>query len=127
MICLDTQVTIWAVQKPPPKNSEELVERTAKLLARINKQGLHIALPAIVVAEYLAAFPEEQIHEQLALINSQFIVLPFDSLTSVFAVPLLRGSVQFQARTEGASPRYVARTDAMVVAIARRHKARAIA
>lgn len=127
MICLDTNMMIWAVQNAREHDGKPMAQRARRYLEFLHSQSKQVVLPAPAVAEYLVGIPELQRRGQLELLEKRFIVLAFDVATSLFAANLLsRHGELKQIQTECGIPRQLIRVDAMIVAIAARYQVEAL-
>lgn len=124
MICLDTNVLIWAVQDPPPPGAEALAARTRRYLAAMHQQGERIALPVIVMAEYLAFFEEQPRRQQERIIERRFEILSLTPQAGQIAARILsQRAALLAAQHQTGHPRQAIRVDAFMVAIAAANQA----
>ena len=75
MICIDTMVLIWGVQR---NRNEVMVERTSRYLSYLKDENETVMVPSVVVAEYLHGILADDQKEQLSLLTQSFFVPPFD-------------------------------------------------
>lgn len=88
MVTFDTMALIWGVQRTSRKGQEHMIEWTAALLKDLKSRGIRLALTAVSLGEYLAKFDESELPEQLAEIQRNFIVYPYDGKAAAIAAKL---------------------------------------
>jgi predicted nucleic acid-binding protein len=81
-VCFDTQVLVWALRRPRDTREEILNEKARYLLEILERSHSIIALPAVVVAEFLFAVPIGERPSALAALDHQFQIVPFDGLAA---------------------------------------------
>jgi predicted nucleic acid-binding protein len=79
---------IWGVQRTARTGQEHMIEWAAALLQDLKSRQLRFAITAIVLGEYLAKFHGDELQVQLAAIQKNFIVLPFDARAAGLAAAL---------------------------------------
>ncbi|MFL6199295.1 MAG: type II toxin-antitoxin system VapC family toxin [Thermoanaerobaculia bacterium] len=124
MICIDTMVLIWGVQKKARSGQEEMVERTARYLRSLQDENETIMVPAPAAAEYLQWFDDNERQEQLAALERFFFVPSFDLPAAMVAAELSHRSEAwgFDERVD----RQKVKTDVQIIAIAIAHRAELI-
>jgi predicted nucleic acid-binding protein len=78
LICIDTNILIWGVQGVARAGQEGMIERTQRFLRRLAADGEQIMVPAVVVGEYLYAFPADEHEAQIQALSANFFLPPFD-------------------------------------------------
>lgn len=122
MICIDTMVLIWGVQKYAQKDRDkevnENIELAGTFIKHIAKEGESIIIPAPVVMEYLAGLEDSVRSKHLAILDNFGTIASLDTKASALAAKLHR---RYQNKInkripKGEKPRIA--TDTMILAIA---------
>lgn len=124
MICIDTMVLIWGVQRKARSGQEEMVERTARYLRNLRDENETIMVPAPAAAEYLQGFDDDERQEQLAALERFFFVPSFDLPAAAIAAELSRKSDTWGLNER--VDRQKVKTDVQIIAIAVAHRAELI-
>lgn len=88
MICIDTMVLIWGVQKKARLGQEHMVERTGRWLRSLAASE-RLMIPSVVVAEYLAPFKGAEKARQLKALEQGFYVPALDLASAALASDLI--------------------------------------
>ena len=91
--CIDSNIIVWGIKKQATRGQEEMIARAEKFFARADEYGDYIVVPTIVLAEILAPEPPTIRAKYLEIINSAFIVAPFDSRAALKYAEMLHGRV----------------------------------
>ena len=120
MICLDTNVLIWAAQTEDLSADALLVERARRYLDHLEFIRSPVGIPAPVLAEYLVKLQNmECLDAHIAALFERFQILPMSAQAAVIAGRLMSHKADLQSVQKNAGhPRQAVRVDAMVVAIA---------
>jgi predicted nucleic acid-binding protein len=116
MITFDTMAIIWGVQKKARAGQEHMIEWTSALLQDQKSTGVRFAITAPVLGEYLAKFDDAELPEQLAAIQKNFVVVPYDARAAGIAAqlwqrhggdrtverPILKADIQIVATAQAA-------------------------
>lgn len=106
---------------------EEMIERTRQFIEQCQTDGIRILVPSVVVGELLTAI-EVQYHPMtLNLLQSAFVVPPYDAAASAIFARLWQKKQESGAidriRNELAATRQELKADCMIVATAVAQKA----
>ena len=128
VVCLDTQILIWAMQKCASGERKNCIIIAESLIDDLTKNNDRIIIPSIVYAELLAGIPDERSKEFMDLISSRFYIVPFDALAAYYyAVIFRRNKVANKNGLQQINPGRVNRSaDIKVLATAIAHKASVI-
>lgn len=78
IICLDTQILIWAIKEETESDQEDMIYRSKALIERLDKTGKRLLIPSIVIGEFLIRMPSETHQTTTNLIQRNFMVASFD-------------------------------------------------
>ena len=56
MVVFDTNVLIWGIKRQSTAGQEQMIEKAVRLVEELDSKNTEIALPAMVIAEYLSSF-----------------------------------------------------------------------
>lgn len=82
IVCVDTHILIWGIQKNAKSSQEPMIERTSRFLRWLDDQKTIILLPSLVLAEFLMRIPTEQHAEIIGFLDNSFKVVPADALVA---------------------------------------------
>lgn len=120
MLCLDTMVMIWGVQKVARVGQERQVELAKRFLDSLDAE--RVMIPSVVLAEFLAGFEDNR--ERAAygsLLSRRFFVAPFDAPSASLAAEISRNALAPTAKD--ALARRCLKADAQIIATAIVHGA----
>lgn len=123
MICLDTMVLIWGLQKSAGPNSQHLIERTQRYLKYLDKENESIMIPSPVIAEYLQGFDSPGRAGQLANLQKLFFIPSFDLPSAALAAELTDKAGMKNVRQNSSESRQALKVDVQIAAIAIVHGA----
>ena len=124
MICIDTMVVIWGVQR---NRNATMVDRTRRYLSYLEQQNERVMVSSTSVAEYLYGIPLAEQANELAVLSDMFFVPPFD-LHAASIAGSISGSQEYQQRFGAAKKRErnVLRADLHILSTAIAYGASAI-
>ena len=127
MICFDTHVLIWGVQKTAKAGQEHLVERTQRYIRHLDQQNKQIMIPAPVVGEYLSHFNGSDLTKQKELIQRYFFVPSLDIHAAMIQAEI-EGDRDLlkHIRSGSGLRRQQLRVDSQIIAVALANKAEKI-
>ncbi len=124
MLCLDTMILIWGVQKVAKPQQRFMIERTERFLDHLGANET-IMVPSVALGEYLTGFRDVQVQKrQFASINSRFFVPAFDPECAALAAELAVSPEAQQLFAAG--ERRTVKADLQIIATAIVHGADAI-
>ena len=124
MICLDTMVLIWGVQKTAKSTQVHMVDLTERFLSQLGPKET-VMVPAVALAEYLTGFPDSaRRKEQYSIIERRFFVPAFDPECAELAAELASTPEAQQMMADG--DRRCLKVDLQVIATAIVHGAESI-
>lgn len=113
MICIDTMILIWGVQKTATPGQEKMVERTGRWLRSLPANE-RLMTPSVVVAEYLQHFKGTAKAAQLKALEQAFFVPALDLASAALASELIakapRDALQHLSRETIKSDCYILAT-----------------
>lgn len=113
VVCLDTQILIWAIKKEASDNRKHMIARATLFLESLEKQKTVCVVPAPVVSELLLKISPAKHQAFIGDMSQRFIIPPFDAVTSAFMARIWQskhGQVDL--------PRQLIRYDSLIVAVA---------
>lgn len=84
VVCIDTNVLIWAIQGKAHKSQADMVLRTRALMAHLHKNKTQIVVPAIVFTEFLIGLPEDDQSQSQKIIEDNYEIIPYDTFIALF-------------------------------------------
>ena len=113
MVTFDTMSFIWGIQQTSRPSQSHMIDWTRQLIKDLDKR-IKISITSIVIGEYLAHFDADDLAVQLASIQRDFVVLPYDARAASIAAQL------WQKRHEIADPpkRNVLKADIQILGCA---------
>lgn len=119
LVAIDSMTLVWGVRK---HGSKENLEHAALLFAQLEREEATIIVPAVAVAEYLVAVPQDDREKTIAAMK-RFQIEPFDVRDAALAAKLWSdGKVRRQMSRPGA--RICLKADTLIVATAKNRGAR---
>jgi predicted nucleic acid-binding protein len=88
VICIDTMIVIWGVQKKARPGQEQMVERTSRWLRSLPANE-RLMIPSVAVAEYLQHFKGVEKATQLKALEQVFFVSALDLASAALASELI--------------------------------------
>ncbi len=79
LICIDTHAVIWGVKREATPGQEEMIDRAVAFLKECEDRKDRVMLPAVVLAELLAAVPPEDRTAFVDQMHMLFHIAPFDA------------------------------------------------
>lgn len=129
-VVLDTHILIWGIKEEAELGQEEMIERTRQFIEQCQKNGTRILVPSVVVGELLTAVETRSHLMTLNLLQSAFIVPPYDAAASAIFARLWQKKQESGAidriRRELSATRQELKADCMIVATAVAQKADAL-
>lgn len=123
MICLDTMVLIWGLQRKATPDYQHLVERTQRYLKYLDEANETIMIPSPVVAEYLQGFDATGRAKQVASLQKWFFIPSFDLPSAALAAELTERANASKLRKNSGESRPALKVDVQIAAIAIVHGA----
>lgn len=124
MICFDTMVLIWGLQKKARPGQERMIELASRYIASLDARET-VMIPSVVLSEYLTGFHDETTRrEQAAIIAKRFFVAAYDAPAAALAADLLVSPAAQTLKEEGDRRRLKA--DAQIIGTAIHHGAEKI-
>jgi predicted nucleic acid-binding protein len=129
-LVVDTHILIWGIKEQAEPGQEEMIERARQFIDQCKTEGTHILVPSVVVGELLTAI-EAQFHPMtLNLLQSAFVVPPYDAAASAIFARLWQkkqesGEIE-KIRRELSATRQELKADCMIVATAVAQRANAL-
>ena len=125
VVCVDTHILSWGVRKEASPAQEPMIERTELFLAQLDRDGIKILVPTVVLGEYLTRIPPENHAAVIDVFTNRFIVAPYDSLAASQAARIFQAYLAAKKSNAGSGstavpddPRHVIWADCQILAIA---------
>lgn len=83
LVCLDTHILIWGVQKTSRQPQSEMILQTTKLLKYLDDHQIKAIIPAVVLSEFLMAIPAPHLETYLTQMTKKFLIAPYDAMAAV--------------------------------------------
>jgi predicted nucleic acid-binding protein len=129
-VVVDTHILIWGIKEQADPGQEEMIERTRQFIDQCNTKGTHILVPSVVVGELLTAVEVQSHLMTLNLLQTAFVVPPYDAAASAIFARLWQkkqeSGVIENIRKELGATRQELKADCMIVATAVAQKADAL-
>lgn len=90
IVCVDTQILIWAIKEEAESGQEDMIYRSKALFERLDKSDKKLLVPSIVVGEFLIRMPPETYQITSNLIERDFIVADFDIVAAAHYAKIWR-------------------------------------
>ena len=123
MICLDTMILIWGLQRKAAPNYQHLVERTQRYLKHLDEENETLMIPSPVVAEYLQGFDAAGRAKQIATLQRSFFIPSFDLPSAALSAELTERADAGKLRQNSEESRPALKVDVQIAAIAIIHGA----
>ena len=88
MVVFDTNVLIWGVKRQSTSGQENMIELAVRLIEDLDDKETEIALPSLVISEYLSNFPDESREEQYSELIRSYYIVPFDAKAASIAAKI---------------------------------------
>lgn len=118
LICIDTQILIWAMKEEATDGQESMILRSQALIDRLDKSNKKILIPAVVVGEFLIRMPDETHQTTANLLGRDFMVAAYDIRAAVYFAKLCREKSHDRDLHNSGMTRQELRADRMIVATA---------
>ncbi len=121
IVCLDTQILIWAIKEEAETGQENMVLRSQVLIERLDKTEKKILIPSIVIGEFLIRMPAESHQTTTNLIQRNFMVAHFDVRAASFYAKIWRSKQSKELLEElkaSGKTRQELKADRMIIATA---------
>lgn len=121
VVCLDTQVLIWAIKEEAEPGQEEMIWRSKALINRLEKSNKKLLIPSVVVGEFLVRIPTENHQKTINLIDRLFMVAEYDVRAAAFYAKIWRAkqdSAVLEELKNSGKTRQELKADRMIVATA---------
>lgn len=129
IVCLDTQILIWAIKEEAEPGQTEMISKAKALIERLDKGNKKILLPALVIGEFLIRIPIETHQTIINLLERDFMIAHYDVKAASFYARIWREK-QDQGLLEelkrSGKTRQELKTDRMIVATALANDAESI-
>lgn len=83
IVCLDSQILIWAIKEEANRGQEEMIPRAQAFLKWLDDNDKKVIIPAPVITEILMPVPREKYETFLSVLHSKFRVVPFDEMAAI--------------------------------------------
>jgi predicted nucleic acid-binding protein len=137
LVCIDSNLLIWGIQKQANSTQEDMIPKTIALLeffeqknANLNNVSYKLAVPTIVLGEFLLGCESEQDRKHLLRkIQERFRVLEYNVIAAKFhseVYNFCKGSAEIKKLRESGTTRVALKADFMIYATAKANQANLI-
>lgn len=117
VVCIDTHILIWGIQKRSKPSQADMIERTINFLNWLENEQQTVIVPPPVLSEFLMKIPQRD-HDRITReIQSRFIVPPFDAITAAMHARIWQTNSNNGLHSEN-DDRERIKTDSLIVAVA---------
>lgn len=129
-IVIDNHLLVWGMKEESEQGQEEMIPMTKSFFEHCKQKNIEILVPAVVAGELLTAIEPKHHQIVLNLLQSSFVVPPYDAAAAIIFARLWRerkesGQVK-RMQTDLQATRQELKADCMIVATALAQKAEAI-
>lgn len=117
VVCIDTHILIWGVQRRAKSSQEAMIERTINFLDWLQNEQQAVVVPTPVLTEFLMKIPQSDHNKITREIESRFIVLPYDAAAASMNAHIWQTNKNYGLHSE-LDDRDRIKTDSMIVAVA---------
>jgi predicted nucleic acid-binding protein len=121
LVCLDTQIVIWAIKEEATLGQEDMIPRAQEFLLQLDKQKANILLPTVVVSDLLLPIPQREHGAFVKEISKRFLIAPYDMSAALLYARIWQDRYDEQIvdelLNEGNTKGYI-KANCMIVAIA---------
>ena len=121
IVCVDTHVLIWGVQRYAASSQLGMIDRTINFLQWLDNEKHRIIVPSPVLGEFLMKIPSQDHDNITREIQSKFIVPPYDAVTASMFAQIWQKNINNGLPSEN-NGRERIKTDSMIVAVAVKKK-----
>lgn len=129
LVCLDTNILIWAIKEESTPGQEDLITKSTAFLQHLEDKEKKILLPTVVLTEFLFRLPVESHKTVMNLLSQNYFVAPFDELSALMYAKIWNDQehkeIEKDLKDSGVSTRTIT-ADRMIVATAVAHEAECI-
>ncbi len=118
IVCLDTHILIWGIQKKANPSQIEKIEQASLFLQWLEEKHYEVVIPAPVVAEFLSKIPNDQRLPFADFFNQKYMILPFDTWAAFYYAKVF----ETKNGLKDAVNRAEIKVDVMIVAISLANK-----
>ncbi len=111
MICLDTMVLIWGIQRHARAGQERKIDLASRYLMSLDAKEI-VMVPSVVLSEYLVGVEKSSRKEHSSLIARRFFVPAFDAEVASLAADIVGSRAAFSGE------RRTLKADAQIIATA---------
>ncbi|HMR81721.1 MAG TPA: hypothetical protein PKE30_01265 [Niabella sp.] len=121
IISVDSNIFIWGIRGVSSPSQTSYIQQAKNFFTWVDSNKWGILLPAPMLSEILSPVPPQDHQSILSLIDSRFIVAPFDVAASHKCAELLNRSFRqpdlIQYRLDNAVPKQKMKYDCMIASI----------
>jgi predicted nucleic acid-binding protein len=129
LICLDTQILIWAIKEEAESGQEDMIYRSKFLIERLDKTNKRLLIPSVVVGEFLIRIPPKLHQTTTNLMQRNFILAEYDVRAASFYAKIWqskRDRMMLDGLKSNGKTRQELKADRMIVATALANNAECI-
>jgi len=129
LVCVDTQILIWAIKEEATPGQDGMIPRSKALLKYLSESDKKILIPAVVLGEFLIKMPTESHRTVFNLMQREFVVAQYDAKAALHYARIWRarqGDQVFESLKESGKTRQELKADRMIVATAVAHEVECI-
>ncbi len=130
LVCLDTHLLIWGVKEEAEAGQESMIPKTKAFLKHLDRSGDKVAIPSIVLGEFLMRVPADDHAQIINYLTRKFIILPCDLIAASMFARIWRSkqddNTYDRLREDFSASREELKADCFIVATAVAHNASCI-
>lgn len=121
LVCLDTQVLIWAIKEEAEDGQEGMIIRSKALIDRLDRGEKKLLVPSVVLGEFLIRMPTETHQITSNLIERNFMIAQYDVKAATYYAKIWRAKQNtelLRSLQSAGKTRQELKADRMIVATA---------
>ena len=131
LVCLDTQILIWGIQKNSRETQKDMISKAEAFLDNCQKNKTLMMIPSIVLGEFLTTVDIKEHSDIIRQLSSSYIINSYDAKSAAIFAKLWRekkesGLIDNIKKDDFEIKRQELKADCMIVAAAIASKATAI-
>jgi len=83
LVCFDTHILIWGVEKTSHPQQSDMIIKTGLFLEHLKENNIEAIIPSVVLSEFLMHVPKEKIENYLSSFQKHYIIAPFDAMAAI--------------------------------------------
>ena len=127
LVCLDSHYFTWGILKKSKAGQEDLIPQTVEFFGWLDETKATVVVPTPIITELLMGADADERYQILSVLDSQFRVVEFDTLSAKYAADIwntkkntgvIGGIVKAELQKTGMSLRSKIKIDTLIIASA---------